>query len=279
MTFIRNDLIIGGKQLSLVAKKMRQYLIKHHNAKEFYFKTNDRFKLSGMFIERKNPTATLLLCHGYQCCKELMTGYIHLFPTYNALIFDFRAHGQSEGIITTAGCHEYKDVLAAVNWFKKNKPQLSKIPLVILGVSMGGAAALKATEFDQSLGDGFIIDSSFSSMNSILYNTFAYKSGLPTFPFLYIMKKMLNYFGKCDINTMKPVDSITKIKKPLLLIHSCVDSLVPVQESLLMYAQVAKTGAKLWIGPKCKHGWLHKKHPKPYKKKINKFIKKYVCNR
>ena len=121
-----------------------------------------------------------------------------------------------------------------------------------------------------------IIDSSFANLKRILYNTFVLRSGLPTYPFFTIMEKMFNYLGSCNAELMNPVDSIKKIKKPLLIIHSCIDSFVPVQESLLMYAQATK--AKLWITPACKHGWIHKEYPNLYKKKVGKFLRRKILN-
>jgi uncharacterized protein len=271
--------MMEGEKMCILAERFRNSFIKDNHAEKFSCETLDHMTLNGLYVERTNPKGTLVLCHGYQCCKELTIGYAEMFPDYNAVLFDFRAHGENKKSITTIGCHEYKDVAAVVEWLKKNKPNCQNMPLVILGVSMGGAAALKATANDPTLCDALIIDSSFSDLKSVLYNTFAAKSGLPSFPFLPIMEKMFNYFGCCEVATMRPLDSVKKIDKPLMLIHACVDDTVPVQESLLIYAQVAKTGAKLWIAPECKHGWLHKKYPELYKKKIEKFLAKQVLTK
>jgi fermentation-respiration switch protein FrsA (DUF1100 family) len=268
--------MMQGERMCTMAKRVRDGLIKNLNAKTFVCKTKDNVSISGLYIERENPIGTIILCHGYRCCKELTAGYIDMFPEFNTVMFDFRAHGENKKGVTTIGCVEHKDVLAVIDWLKKNQPQLTKVPTVILGVSMGGAASLRAAENNPTLCDAIIVDSSFSSLQSVIENTFANKSGLPNFPFLPIMTTMFNFICNCEVAEMKPLESIKKIKQPLMLIHSCIDTLVPVQESLLMYAQAAKTGAKLWIAPQCKHGWLHKKYPELYKKKVFKFLKKRI---
>jgi uncharacterized protein len=273
LLYISKDLMMGKERLDVCAKRIREKMINEDHARTFECTTEDNITLHGLIVEHPKAKATILLCHGYQCCKELTAGYIKLFPNYNFVMFDFRAHGENKRTITTIGCHEYKDVLAVGHWIKQNKPNLG--PLIILGVSMGGASALKAVEVEPTLCDALIVDSAFSSLESALYHAFVNKSGLPTFPFLPIMKKMFNYAGSCDVSAMTPLDSIKNIKQPLLIIHSCVDRLVPVQESLLMYAQGAQQ-AKLWIAPKCKHGWLHKKYPDLYKKKVISFLEKRV---
>lgn len=278
LVFISHNLKWGKEKLDAFALKARNRLIKKNNAEQFSCTTKDNVSLAGLIIERKKAKATLLLCHGYRCCKELTAEYIKIFPQCNIVMFDFRAHGENKRSMTTIGCHEHKDVTAVAKWIKKNKPNLTNVPFVILGVSMGGASALKAVENDPTLCDALIVDSAFSNLKSVFYHVFTNKSGLPNFPFLYIMQQMFNYAGACNIDAMKPLDSVKKIKQPLLLIHSCIDSFIPVQESLLMYAQGAKTGAKLWIAPECKHGWLHKRYPDLYKKKVNKFLAKSVFN-
>ncbi|MCK4517703.1 alpha/beta hydrolase [Candidatus Babeliales bacterium] len=274
--YIDKDIQLEGKNMLVLAKQIRKNLIEKLHAKHFTCTTKDKKKLNGLFIERKNAKATLLLCHGYQCCKEVNLGYINMFPNCNAITFDFRSHGENKHGITTIGCHEYKDVIAVAQWFKETHSEQKNKPFVIIGVSMGGAAALKAIKDEPMLCDALIIDSSYSSLKSIIHNTFVQKSGLPTFPFLPIMEKMWNYLGSCDINAMKPLDCVKTIKQPLMLIHSCVDSIVPVQESLLMYAQATNAGVKLWIGPECPHGWLHEKFPGIYKKKVESFLRKRI---
>jgi alpha-beta hydrolase superfamily lysophospholipase len=268
--------MMQGEYMHVIAKRIRNKLIKTQNAKQFVCKTKDNVSIAGLYIERKNPIGTMIFCHGYKCCKELTAEYIDMFSQFNAVLFDFRSHGENKKTATTIGCHEHQEILAVIDWINKNKPQLKNVPTIILGISMGGAAALRASENNPSLCDALVIDSSFSSLKSVIQNTFANKSGLPSFPFLPIMETMFNFICKCEIAEMQPVKSITKIRQPLLLIHSCIDKIIPVQESLLMYAQAAGTGAKLWIAPKCKHGWLHKKYPELYKKKILKFLKKHI---
>lgn len=272
LVFVDKDAMLNGKKLTEVAKTIRDGLIKKHGAKQFVFTSKEDISLAGLIIKRQNPVGTMVLCHGFKCCKELMSGYVDLFPDYNIVMFDFRSHGENKRSLTTIGCHEYRDVITVVNWIKKSEPDLTRVPFIILGVSMGGAAALKAVEKDKTLCDGLIVDSAFSSLKSLLDNTFELRSGLPSFPFLTIMKKMFNYACSCDIDAFKPIKSVKRIKQPLMLIHSCTDAYIPVQESLLMYAQGAKTGAKLWIAPECKHGWLHKEYPEVYKQKLTKFI-------
>lgn len=63
---------------------------------------------------------------------------------YNVLVFDFRAHGKSEGgKYTTVGDKELLDVKAAVEWLKKTHPERAdKIGLI--GFSMGAMVTIRS---------------------------------------------------------------------------------------------------------------------------------------
>ena len=207
--------------------------------------------------------------------------YLKMFPSYNILMFDFRTHGQSEGRYRTLGCHEYKDVIAAADFLKAktkvNDSGPKRLPLFILGHSMGGSTVLKAFEYEPNLCDGLILDSSFSNLQDVVYNTFRLKSGLPTWPFVFVVEKMVNFLASCDLSKMRPIDVVKKIKKPIFFMHSCVDKVVPPNDSLLMYAQCASEKKKLWIGPKCQHGDLRKECFDIYKGKVRKFLKEALA--
>lgn len=268
----------NGKLQSEVSKQIRTNLLKKEDTRFVNFVSKDGLKLSGILTKRNNPKANIIVCHGYQSRKEFVADFIDMFSDYNVLIFDFRAHGQSSGKLRTIGCHEYKDVIAAAEFLnsntKKNKLIPNKLPTIILGSSMGGSAALKAVELEQNICDALILDSSFADLNNVIYNAFKAKSGgLPVIPFVPILKKMVNLLGSCKVEEMKPLESLKKIDKPILFIHSCVDGIVPPNDSLLMYSECLNPKKKIWIGPKCKHAGLRKEFADLYKSKINKFLK------
>ncbi len=269
------DLVLkNGKTVLEIAKNIRTEILERKDTKQVFFRTKDNLKLSGYLIKRQNPIANLMVCHGYQSCKEFSNDVIELFPNYNILLFDFRAHGQSEGKYRTLGCHEYKDVIAAANFFKGNtKDYKNNLPLIILGTSMGGSTAIKALEYEPNLCNAIVLDSSFASLKSVINNAFKYKANLPTYPFLPIAEKITNFLASCDVEKMCPLENIKSTKQPILFIHSCIDKIVPPNDSLLMYANAVNEKNKIWIAKIAEHSKLRKKYPKEYKKKIERFIK------
>ncbi len=273
-----SDLILkSGKKESELASEIRSELIKRNDLTMVSFSSKDGIKLAGFFVKRKNPVGNVVLSHGFQSCKEFMSSVIDMLPEYNILLFDYRAHGKSGGRFRTIGCHEYKDLFAAVDFLKErtkpNKVFSKKLPLYIVGISMGGAVAIDATAKRPDLCDGLVVDSSFSNLEDVVHNALKVKAGLPAYPFAPITIKILNFVTSSDMSKVCPIESVKKIDKPIFFIHSCLDDVVKPQDTLNMYANSKNTKSKLWVGPVCVHGHLRRTYPGKYEKKLRKFLK------
>ena len=280
LTFAEERILHDGKRYALVAEEIREELLKRPNMKSFIIKNQDGQKLTGFHLKRDNAKATMLLCHGYRGSKEFMYTFLELFPDWNMVSFDFRAHGQSEGSITTIGCHEYKDVLAAVDYVKQDAQKSGKqLPFIILGVSMGAAATLKAMEKSQDLCDVAIIDSTYSSLNATVMKAFARLSGLPLYPFFTMTRMMFHFFAQCNLNEMEMTHSVKKIKQPMMFIHSCVDSMISPSNAVRLWSSSDHKKCKIWIGEPCRHGCMSMYQSDRYKKKVSKFVAKALANK
>ena len=277
LVFYCDRTLKSGEKLSAYARRRRVEILKNKDIKQVSFKSKDGLRLSGFFLKRKNAVANMLVCHGYQSCKEKVADVFDMFDNFNMLTFDFRTHGQSEGKFRTLGCHEYKDVIAAVEYFNaQTKPKNrfeKRLPLVIFGFSMGGASTLRAIKREPNLCDALIVDSAFADLPSVIQHTFTTLSGLPCFPFVYVIERIVNFFAGCDVAKMCPLKSVKKMKQPAFFIHSCQDKIVHPNDSLTMYAQAKNKHTKLWVGPFCEHTLLRKHCYNRYKKKIDKFLR------
>jgi|SaaInlStandDraft_4_1057021.scaffolds.fasta_scaffold02042_2 uncharacterized protein len=274
LVYANKERIYHGEKISLTSQNIHTQLLKEYNLEHVSFKTNDGVNLSGIIIKRDNPDKLVILCHGFLETKEFLHSHINLFPQSTILLFDFRAHGQSGGKLTTIGLQEYEDVTAASKFLKQRYGK--SIPLVILGVSMGGAASLKATALDDSVCDAIIIDSAYSDLSKIIARQFTRQSGLPRNPFLYVIKKMFILFWGCDLDSMRPFEYVKRINKPLLFIHAKDDDHTPDENSVFLYSQAKRNGkSELWIGPNAIHGKLCDEHFALYKEKVDAFLKKF----
>lgn len=266
------DYSIYGKNQSQLADEIREELIKRPDVAQITIKSTDNLNLAGFLIVRPHAKANMVLCHGYKSAKEFMYDMIDMFPDFNLLMFDFRAHGKSDGSIISIGCHEYKDVIAAVDFMRSQIPE--RLPLVLHGISMGAASILKATEVKPDLCDVLIVNSAFARLHTTMLKSFSEKSGLPYYPFYPVVKTLFQYYAHCNVHDMSPEESVQKIQQPIFFIHACVDKLIAPCDAISLFANAQNKDSRLWIGPRCRHATLHMYHTEIYKKKVMQFLKR-----
>ena len=104
---------------------------------------------------------TVVMAHGWSSNKSAMLDRAAiLHDAYNLLILDFRNHGRSERSATTQGVREAGDLRAMLDWLEETKAPES---VVLLGVSMGGAAAINTAIRDDRV-DAVIVESTHATL-------------------------------------------------------------------------------------------------------------------
>ncbi len=99
--------------------------------------------IHGWFIQGKENSGAIILMHGVRANRLSMLERARFLSGtgYSVLLFDFQAHGESNGGNITFGYLGSKDTQAAVSFVRSRLP---KEKIGIIGVSMGGAAVLLA---------------------------------------------------------------------------------------------------------------------------------------
>ena len=82
-----------------------------------------------------------------------------------------RAHGESDGGMIWLGYKEFLDTRAIVQ-HRKAKPAYNNVPIVVFGLSMGGATAINSIGEIPEI-DGLISLSAYSSVEDYLYEDMA----------------------------------------------------------------------------------------------------------
>ncbi len=252
-----------------------------------------------VLIRKQGAIGTVVMCHGYLGCKRDALALKHLFPQYNIIAFDFRAHGQDrQDQVSTIGRDEALDVMAAVT-FVKADPLMRGKPVIAFGFSMGAVSAIQAQGQDNSLFDVMILDCPYDSTDAAMsrgldekmkVNLFGMQFTLPGKDFILehmydewpqaltsIMFQSITRLDSNKVNTkfvrVLPIESIRKITVPCLFIHCQNDKKVPVSAVQSLYDN--KPGFKrLWITQGKGHFGSYHHYPEMYWYKVNKFLQK-----
>ena len=104
------------------------------------FPSRDGLTLRGWFIPAVSPRGTVVFCHGHAGSMDPDLKYAPVFHDrgYNVLMFDFRAHGRSDGKLVSMGSLEQQDLLGAVDFLRRRG--IDRVG--VLGFSMGGRVAI-----------------------------------------------------------------------------------------------------------------------------------------
>jgi pimeloyl-ACP methyl ester carboxylesterase len=125
------------------------------------FRAADGTELKAWWVPAASSRGTVVMVHGLNRSRIEMVKrvpFVHL-AGWNALLLDLRHHGESGGDATTFGVKEKDDVEAAARFARERAPG----PLVLWGVSLGGASVVLAAADDPEV-KGVICDSSFRSL-------------------------------------------------------------------------------------------------------------------
>lgn len=195
--------------------------------------TADGLHLSGWYVPGVRSEA-IILVHGIHANRAYLIpqAFILARAGYPLLLFDLRGHGHSEGHEVTYGYREALDVEAAVD-FLAARPEVKHIGA--LGHSLGGAALVRAAVADPRL-EALVIQSSFSSLSSVVDDSFDKFVMLPKWPFAPLV------IGLAELKTGVSLDQVDSIHdlammppRPVLFIHSTDDGLFPVHHAQQMY--------------------------------------------
>ncbi len=110
-----------------------------------FFNQRDGIFLSGWYVPSKNG-ATIILLHGFGNNRLEMKSRADVLARhgYGVLLYDLRGHGESGGNVRAFGWKDIEDVRAALE-FLSNREEVNPNRIGILGFSIGGQIAIRAT--------------------------------------------------------------------------------------------------------------------------------------
>ncbi|MFH1073625.1 MAG: alpha/beta fold hydrolase [Candidatus Firestonebacteria bacterium] len=206
------------------------------------FTTKDNVLVYGWWVGNKANEKCIILCHGLGADKSDMLNYIPLLYKngYSLLAIDFRGHGESKEKYTSLGYNEVKDLLAAVEFSKAKGAK----HIGVIGRSMGAAVSIRTAEVCPEI-KAVVSDSSFARLTDMIRSYSGKFYHIPYFPIVPLAAYAAELRSGFKYGAVNPVESVTKMKTPLLLFHGLEDGNIPPENSEKIFA--AASGPKKLI--------------------------------
>lgn len=148
---------------------------------------------------------------------------------YATILLEVRGHGNSDGDSICLGYDEVSDVKAVVDYIK-GQEKYDSVPIILHGVSMGGAIAINSFGCIEEI-DGLIAMSPYSSFEDVVCDQMNYTYKIPRFICTiekYLLRASLQFVFGDKVNEIKPIKQIENVgSRPALLIACTGDTEVP----------------------------------------------------
>ncbi len=230
-----------------------------HNAVNVHIPVDEGVRVHARFHLASKETPNILFFHGN---GEIVSDYDDIGPVYskygmNFLAVDYRGYGRSTGSPTVTSMLGDAHIIldAAQEWLNAVE---HTGPLIIMGRSLGSAAAIELASCHPDDIAGLIIESGFATTLPLLIKLGVDVAGL----------RMTEEDG------FRTVRKISTFTKPTLFIHGQYDEIIPVNSAAILQAQSPARSKELQIVPGASHNTIIAQAGEMYFSVIKQFINK-----
>lgn len=218
-----------------------------------------------------SDAAPLAICfHGYRSTsiRDFCGGArLAMEQGHNVLLVDQRAHGGSQGHTITFGILERQDCLDWIHWGMERFGK--DVPILLYGISMGGATVLMAAGLGLPANvRGIIADSPYSSPDEIIRKVCGDMKYPPALamPFVRAAARLLGGFSLSECTAAEAVKGASV---PIMIIHGEDDRFVPC--SMSAEIQSANPAIRRHTFPEAGHGISYMKDTPRYHRLVREF--------
>ncbi|MBF0367852.1 MAG: alpha/beta fold hydrolase [Magnetococcales bacterium] len=255
----------------------------HGWLEEVRLTTRDGLDIGGWFAPGKNHRALVLLLHGNGGRRSDWLGFAHQLHQQGIGVMGitFRGHGDSAGGFNDLGYGGRWDVLAALDYIKQHNP---KRPIVVVGFSLGAAAALFAGEEARLAGwdyavQGYVLESPYPDIGTALDHRLeiylpAGLDQLAGWGIRGVAPWMLPHWPK-----IAPVNSIRQLPPeiPILFLEGELDQRVTREDITRLIKPVSEQARRVPF-KRARHGEARRKNPQRYLKSVLELIQRAEKN-
>jgi pimeloyl-ACP methyl ester carboxylesterase len=204
-----------------------------------------------------------VLAHGYGGTRESWTDIMSALPKlgFECVAPSMPGQDASPDQSVGFGYPEARTVTDTVKWVRTRYPKPPKI--VLLGVSMGGAACWLASEEDPTV-DAVVTEGAYARFDETMTHWLD-----RTFPggsiYLRPMIWMASVMAHVNPSDIVPVNSAAKWRKPALVIQGGSDTLITMSHAV----RLSKAAhCPLWVVPNAEHAQCYEVAKTEYLKKL-----------
>lgn len=222
-----------------------------------------------------NVKKFVIFSHGVTENKTNSIKYMNIFLKrgFNAVLYDHRRHGESEGKTTSYGFYEKYDLKAVVDHLISVEGD--DVLFGIHGESMGAATTLLYAGMLEDRANFYIVDCPFSDFRKQLAYRFTKEMKLPGKWFLPLADLFVRIRGGFSLKHISPISVIEKIKKPVLFIHSEKDDFILPEMTRALYSR-KKDNKMLFLATNGTHAQSFNENSEEYEHVIDEFFDTYL---
>jgi len=244
------------------------------------FPTVDGLLLKGWFIPAAGGETekTIILCHGWGSNRGELMRDTHFLAEkgFNLFYFDFRASGESKGVISSVGYLETRDFDAAYAFIKTHRPMASE-QMGFFGTSMGGSVAIYAAAKYPEV-KCLLAENTFFSYTGVVANWSWMRMKVPYWPILPMTLFFVRLKLGVDPEPYSPAHNISRVKMPVLFINGDHDDLVPLADAEKLYGLCPSGKKQTWVIAGASHGKCAEVGGEIYKGKVSAFFEENLSS-
>lgn len=249
-------------------------------SEDFVITTDEGYRLYGWFIDaEKEYKGTIIYLHGVGDNKMSGLPLAKLFHDrgFNVVMYDSRAHGESEGKYCTFGYYEKYDVVKAIDWTIEHERVNGRVGgrIGVFGTSMGAAIAIQAAGIEHRI-EAVVAEGCFTNLRTI---TVDYQKRLLRLPWHFLRNiaiKRAEGMAKFRHHDVSPLKAVPGVRAPILFIHGTADTYIKYQYSQKLYA-AANQPKELFLVDFANHTDVHSVGKSEYEEKIIGFFERTLA--
>lgn len=215
---------------------------------EMQISTANGKQVYAWLIPAAGPEAApaLVVLHGWGGNAETM---LPLAPPlhhagYTLLLVDARSHGRSDPDTFSSMPRFAEDIEHAVAWLKRQTGVDSR-RVGVVGHSVGAAAALLAASRRNDLA-AVVSIAAFAHPKTVMCRLLA-AWHVPYIPFGWYVLRYVQHVIGYRFDDIAPLNTLARVRCPVLLVHGTEDAVVPVAEAQALHARSNRAGKLLLV--------------------------------